>query len=884
MSHSSATRNTDTNPSSLYLAMKDTANYYQLLFPYLELKNGPKVTPLELDNTFFTCPDSLKSNPVYQAWAQAKTEGDRSKVQADAVSYINSEQFIRYPQQLLSPLIGLLDEDFTGLQSAEDLIHLIEKHFASLEAFADALHTPDYQANLAQLWLSTFSLIIILDYEIHWLDQMLYLLTKLNVLDKALKQVPLGIPWSDFFYTMWLNADLILPSAIFPLPRSVSVPSSAPDHDMSTSIRPYSIGTLHRVEYTLIGYELGELQKVESVLQGELRESQLDLTISSTTDQVSSQAKQDHDESLSTLKEQDLLAQVQQTLENKTTVNTLDKYATQYIATSANASTSGSWTIDENPMGGGNQQTADFIKDVLAKTEQRVSRNVSQVKQVRLSYEQASRERQRFQNDHQKHINGFYYWLNKRYRVQALESQKRMMIEINLNFKQSELHRQLKNLIALEQTAPISLSEKGITHYSTILLEPTVAAETEASQQTQAESNPAFYLNLYQAYNIEQTIPAPQLQRSINVAIRSELVTASRTIQITKGYTVKTLTMAALVGDAVASLAVLVAGKVHSMTLTQGQANLVLDMSEVIEESIEVSFHTTFNPKSNACTNNISVNCSKDKTLSGCDQSQIYSLNLALVLTQETLSQWQFCVYEACQQAYQQQLLVYRASVKALKETLASQDNKVTLNLINRELVKMSIESLFEHSMVFVKGVSGEPRDLLAYQQYFDYSLEWEHLYCKLINEVVSEKGEASGTPEKDDLTSLNKNSVNKLGTETLDTNKIQTLPVLSELDSTLYLYRFLSAKHAKLLVPVKQGYEKRFIYFYETGRIWHGKEALTPVNQDALALINDYKRLVQHDKTERLIDEWQVCLPTVMSVVDNNDALHHIGEHLDKA
>ncbi|MGB0942830.1 MAG: hypothetical protein ACPGUE_10530 [Marinomonas sp.] len=938
MSNASSINNMPINSSSIDLSVKERSSYYQLLFPYLELENGPKITQLELDNSFFTCPDSLNENATFQQWVKAKTAEDRAQAQASAVSYINSADFIRYPQQLSLPLIKLLDEDFSRLQSREDLMSVIDRHFSSSDNLVEFLASPDFQESLTRIWLSCFSLIIILDYEINWLDQLIRILKRLNFTDKALGLIKNNQTWSEFNTELWLNADLLLPLSVFPLPCSgmtdeekstveVKADTSISSSLSASGVRPYAIGTLHRIEYKLIGYELGELQKVESVLSGESRESQLDFTFKSDSQLSMSQEKQALDKTLASHKEQDLLAHVQHTLADKQVTNTLDKYATQYIATSANASTSGSWTIDEKPRGGDNQASADFIKDVLAKTEQRVSRHVSQVKQVQLSYEQVNKESQRFHNDKDRPLNGFYYWLNKRYRVQALESQKRLMIEINLDLGGDELQRELKKLVQLDQAKPMSLSEHGVNQYSDILIELPDTSNVQTHPQESANNtshnvnnnldtslddkgenyadlSSAYYLNLYQAYSLDCIEPAPRLNPSLNKSIRSQLASSSQIFTIPKGYSAKKLTVSALVADSVTGLTILLLGQVYPMHLSNGQANQTIVLEGEIEEAIEVSFLA--NLETGVCPNTgAKQNCSGKQAVSISAHTQVISMNLELALTQERLNQWQLKVYEACQQAYRLQCAEYKVSLETLKGKLKEEDNKVTLSLINRELIKMSIKTLFDHSMVFVQGVAGEPKDLFAYQQYFDYILEWDQLYCKLINYQAcntpdSETNETSdvNTSKRDISTADSSVSASQTSSTTSVASSLkekaqsdishekaletQSLPVLAELDSELYLYRFIKAQETKLLIPVKPGFEKRFMYFYETGRIWHGQESLVPINHGALALINDYKGIRNELDSEKRVKDWQVCLPTVMSVIDEDTSLDNIASHLD--
>ena len=72
MSNASSMDKMSINASSIGLIVKERSNYYQLLFSSLELENGPEITPLELENNFFTCPDSLKKN-------RSLIHGDKTK-------------------------------------------------------------------------------------------------------------------------------------------------------------------------------------------------------------------------------------------------------------------------------------------------------------------------------------------------------------------------------------------------------------------------------------------------------------------------------------------------------------------------------------------------------------------------------------------------------------------------------------------------------------------------------------------------------------------------------------------------------------------------------------------------------------------------------------
>jgi len=884
--------------SSLYLAMKGQSNYYQLLFPYLQLDSGPKVTAVEIGNAFFTNPESLNDNPLFQVWSKAKEEGSRTDLQTAAVDFINSDQFIRYPQQLLHPMAAIGEIKLERLLSIEDITHQIEANFKDIDAFSVWLASSDYQANLSRVWLSVFSLLIILDYEVSWLDQLISLLASLNFLEKSVNQIRQKQPGSLFHYQLWSSASLRLPSSIFPLPKALT------QSEPLSSVRPYSIGTLHRIEYKLVGYELGELRKIESLLQGELREKHHDFTMRKETGETINQDRLQHEVSGSSHNEHDLLAQVQQTLGDRKVTSTLDNYATQYIATSANASTTGSWTIDEKPAGDEFQKSVDVVKDILSNTERRVIDHINNVKHLALSYEQVSKESHRFNNDSNKPINGFYYWLNKRYRVQAIESQKRLMIEVNLDFEGSDLQALLSQLIELKQTVPKSLKECEVSHYSDIHAVANVSTDVKNNDSRSQLQDNAYYLNLYQIYEIDNIVPPPNAIRTLSRSVRSESRFNTQEFNIPKDYVAKTLKITALIEGNVNSLTLLIAGECFdaASTTTSGTDTVQTDESKILPKctkyvlSYDASSHNSLGTIVISLPNGIEgglcfslsmtltepVSRAQDEALENTriqkNTAQIYTINLDLALTPEAYAQWQLGVYEHCNQAFLLQWQAHQYSIDQLKERLAEQDNKVTLSLINRELVKMSIKALFDHAMCFVANDKGAPREQFPYQQYFDNCLDWQHLYCQLIEpsrqiEGLNERHEEIKGSQKDETVKpvIKKNE------------RIESFPILTELDSSLYLYRFLMATKGKVLVPVKQGFEKPFNYFFDTGRIWHGKSSLTPVNQASLPLINDYQQLHRHPDTEdRLIDRWQVSLPTTMSVIASNDDLYRIGEHLD--
>ena len=157
------------------------------------------------------------------------------------------------------------------------------------------------------------------------------------------------------------------------------------------------------------------------------------------------------------------------------------------------------------------------------------------------------------------------------------------------------------------------------------------------------------------------------------------------------------------------------------------------------------------------------------------------------------------------------------------------------------------MKALYQQAISKVGADPAAPHSELPYRQYFEQSLEWDYLYCKLVyNDTDSE-------------------------------HSVSTLPILAELDSQLYLKRFLMASQLKVLIPVRRDYVQAVLYFLDCGRIWHGKNHLTPINPTSTSICNDFKKLRnQYGKQET--GNWQVTLPTNMVVLNRSSDLSDIN------
>ncbi len=881
------------NSDITHLAINGQSTSYQQLFPYLYIGNTPKVSEQDISNAFFQIPDKITQDTsptsLFFQLAEEKDKKNRLAMQNLAVAFINGGGFIRTFYQLGDQLLAVLNTPLSNLSSTTDIRSCIESNFKTVEGFETFLK--DSEATLKNVWLSIITMLIELDYERKWLEQLLTLVRNLNILNHSLPYLSANTEIPEALLRTWRNANLLLSDQVFPLPKqTLTNPTPPVNSKVSPELvnyayaRPYAIGTLHLVKYKLIGYELGELKKVESILQGETRKRSHRQQLTTHNQGQSTASSEQHNDKTDHIVDQDFNSQIQKTLAERKVTNTADNLATDYSPTSPKATTNGSWTVDENPAGGSAENTSNFIKDVLAETKQRVASQINNARQNGVEQEEEHSRMHTFSNTTERNINGFYYWLNKTYRVNAEDSQKRLLVEVNFELDDAELHQILAEQNRLKLTPPITLEQAGVNSYQDIL--------AERPEQQQLQDNSMFYLDLCQQFAVTN-VPSPLAEKSFYAtSIKSEQSTCNNKIVVPEGYLIESANIVVAV-DAkvdVDDLAVTLAGETITMskvtdatsTITRFKGTLdATKLSEPIHSELPFAVMTEVktNCQFSSYPNDENAKATNE-TVTKVEVGQNISVQLQLKRSEQALNQWQFNVFNLLQAGHSLQVKQYDEDLEELKQWLEANNNPQTQALINNYLIKKCMYRLYLNAMASIGKDPSSPMAELPYNQYFNQALDWPNLYCKLSEQSDTVTSALTETPTAKNNTASDK-TVHRVKSPTpINTTK----GALAQLDSELYLKRFLTATHAKILLPVNLEQELSFIYFLDSGQIWHGEESLVPINQIALPIANDFKKL-EHTSRHEFIEtgSWKVTLPTTMSVLSDREHLDDIGSHLDE-
>jgi hypothetical protein len=587
-------------------------------------------------------------------------------------------------------------------------------------------------------------------------------------------------------------------------------------------IKPVGVGDLLVVRQQLKRYQGGEVGHIENILKGEFK-------------------KREHRRARTT--EETITVEVETTREEERDTQTAERFELQREAASvvkddtsfkAGLSVSGSYgpTVEF-------KASTDFAmnhsKEESSKTATKYSKEVTDRATSKIS------ERHREQrilktievfeekNEHgvdntngNGHVVGVYQWVDKVYEAQVFNYGKRMMFDIMVPepaaFWIYANSNKPKPGATLTKPVPFSLSPDQIT-----------------------EANYALYVQRYEVSGVK---PPPEPYQTVSKTFEgaaSHDAAGSSTkvaeVPITDGYQ-------AVSGHAVASATVwtdwenewLMTVAVGKDVWTRKPGTFVNHYYSLDNERGSVPLGVrTFGTSEWMVT--IEVDCQR---------------------TVRAYKAWQLETHTAIQQAYLKLERDYQEELAAL-ETQAGIEiqgrNPVENRLIERAELKKQAISVFtaQHYDLFgaiTFSSQGYPQPLLSeaeaegrYIRFFEQAFEWEHMMYLFYPYFWGRK---SGWPAHS---------------------------LLQDVDQQFA--EFLKAGAARVVVPVRPGFEAALAHFLDTGEIWEGADPPTLTSPLYVSIIDEIKERDQAPGDEIAQGEpWDVRLPTTLVKLRDDNAL----------
>jgi hypothetical protein len=584
---------------------------------------------------------------------------------------------------------------------------------------------------------------------------------------------------------------------------------------MSAVIRPVGIGDLQVVRHQLTGYEAGEISHIENVLEGEL------LRRSTTREEVN-ELTITQETSTSQIEERDQ----QSTTRNELSTEAQKESGQQTVSVKDQTTSTEYGKLVENSKSNYARSVTDRAVNTLTQMVK-----LQRVQRERKSFtEEATHELDNRQAGAKK-IRGIYQWVDKQYKARILNYGKRLLYDVVVPEPAAFLIDSLKKAV---QPESLQLTKPAEPLISPSSLTPGTYRTYAARYGVTGSVTPP-------PDEFVETIAHPE-NKKLGPGIGAHF--SSYNIRIPDGYKAVNGYIQSVNEEHVGNPAVynrfeFYIGKDHwfrfgnAPNATVGPLNVTFVMNG---ESGDVP--VTFRSMSPVVEFSyaIGINCQR---------------------TDKAYEQWQLKTHATIMAGYQRQLATYEDKLAqyraAVRNQMALARNFAHDPSIEQEELKKAFISLLlsEHFLTAYlptpNPVAFPPNPTAvknwgAMVAFFERAFEWENMMYSYYPYFWGRQA--------------------KWGELIL----IQ--------DTNPQFEAFLKAGAARVVIPVRPGFESAVAHYQETGDVWMGEEIPDMFSDYYVSIIDEIKARNAAPGEEVLVAEWDVKLPTTLVMLKEDAEL----------
>ncbi|GAB3002041.1 hypothetical protein [Saccharothrix stipae] len=588
------------------------------------------------------------------------------------------------------------------------------------------------------------------------------------------------------------------------------------------TIKPVGVGDLLVVRQQLKGYHGGEVAHVENVLKGESKKrSTLRRQETEETVTVEHEITKVEERDTQTTERFEMQREAAEVVKNDITFKAgLALSASFGPAVEFKAYTD----FAMNHVKQESTKTAtNYSKEVTSRASSKVSERHREVRVLRTLEIFEERNEHGVNNAAgEGHVVGVYQWIDKVYEAQVFNYGKRMMFDIMVPepaafWIHAHAHKP-KPGATLEEPEPFTLEPIQIT-----------------------EANYGLYVERYQVAGLK---PPPEPYTTVSktfegvVALEDKSGTKVADVPIPDGY--QAITGHALV---IASRWVPDFEDDWAVVVVIGKRQWGRRKNSFIN-----NYYTLDNERGSVPLTVHSYGC----------RTWTVAVEVDCQRTQRAYRTWQLETHAAIQQAYLKMERDYRDELAAL-EVQAANDiqgrNPAENRIIERTELRKQAISVFTAQHYDLFGAIGHspegyPQPHLheadaegRYIRFFEQAVEWEHMMYLFYPYYWGRK------------------------------NGWRTKALLQDVDTQFA--EFLKAGSARVVVPIRPGFEAAVAHFLDTGEIWEGADPPTLTSPLYVNIIDEIKERTQAPGAEiPQGDPWEVRLPTTLVRLRPDDSL----------
>jgi len=606
-----------------------------------------------------------------------------------------------------------------------------------------------------------------------------------------------------------------------------------------------------RVEQEICCYVPGEVSHIENVMAKEYKERSTRNFVSTTSYSETSSSREVEDlNDTTTTTRNELSTEVAEVInrDRQSNVGFSAGVSGQYLGTiNFSVGASGDFSFGQSTSQS-NSRAQTYAEDVTRRALERIVQKTTVLRSSTIVKEFEENNKHGFDNRRgDKHVTGVYRWIDKVYNCRivnyGLRSIYEFMVPEPAKFYKTAVINQLESADTNAGTtsgttvaAPLSPAENGIKDASSILRTNYVAHGALYGLEFDPPADALKFISAG-SNNAPGDTDSPKSFQINGWRAPESYVCFKVTGTLSFNYKAR-------VGSGYINVTIAGASGANYPSL-QGKSSLTCSVIVPVNQ-VETDIAVQINTKK--CT------------------SYNLSLQAHCSLKTEAFERWQQEIYGKIVGAYEQQMIDYndalaraKAEAEAAKETAETSEEKTTnplfnVEIVNTELKRACIElmmrqwNLTQGQDFYANGDCDVPyirtdKDLNAYglqikffEEVFDWNLMSQQFYGYYWAKRCDWKSYMTAGEHSDDN-----------------------------------LFRsFLQSGMARVVVPVKEGYDGAVAYYMQTGKVWNGLGVSFEASEDMfLASLTD-----SFDGSSGTIEaEWQIIVPSTLNIIQARSA-----------
>lgn len=511
------------------------------LFPFIHLRDWPALPARAAFDRFMFYADAspdVDAARLYQVLAAIDRTGAgaRQAMLEQALAFVQDQppyqgQWAADPACLGPDFVALATFSKAALEldpPTVEGVHALacEQWHAPWLEIVERLASPGFHDTVDRAWQNVFALCCIAGYALTTLQQLIACLRAAQLLQHLalLGDAPHDAAWTPQRLRAALQATLVLPAPVFPLPAAGAVPPGQQD---SCALLPYAIGELCQVKRRLLGYTLGAISHIENVMADEKKvRAQHDL-LTTGSEHL---AREQQDDAQDTVQEGSRLtldAQVNAAVREHFQID----YVTQYGPPTEGRQT-GSYTmspVGDAPVRERQGQHRELARHITQRGAQRLSSQLTEQRLERRHHSRRSEASQCFnRRGRERNQRGIYRWLDARFECWIERVGRRLMLEYFVPAPARRFITAHRQQLGIDLAEPLAPAQLGLHNAQDISLDPT---------------SECYYVSLCARYGVELKEEPPAATAYACATLDAGAALTCQRIALPEGYAAATATL-----------------------------------------------------------------------------------------------------------------------------------------------------------------------------------------------------------------------------------------------------------------------------------------------------------------------------------------------------